>query len=131
MALGFTPSKHRRRAKSYEASTAIGLKSFKKALAKGNCAGARSMLIEAALTAGIAYAEDHDIGRKKQRSISAHPSVKAVREAKKLMGAACKVSARKKAAGFKKMSKAEAKKLDAFIKKAAKGKVKGVKVGTF
>lgn len=96
MALGFTPSKHRARARSYNASTSTILKSFRKAIAKGNCPGARSMLVEASITAGAAYAEDYSIGRKKQKAISAHPAIKAVRVAKKLMGAACKVSAKKK-----------------------------------
>lgn len=131
MALGFAPSKHRRRAKNYAESTAMTLRSFKKALAKGNCPGARSMLVEASITAGAAYAEDYDVGRKKQKSISAHPSVKAVREAKKLMGSACKVKPAKKGGGFTKMSMAEAKKLDAFIKAAVAGKIKGAKVGRF
>lgn len=97
MALGFAPSKHRRRAKSYAESTAIALKSLKKAVEKGNCPGARSMLVEASITAGAAYAEDFSVGRKKQKAISAHPSVKAVREAKKLMQKACPTKARKKA----------------------------------
>ena len=95
MALGFTPAKHRARARSYNASTAMTLKSFRKAIAKGNCPGARSMLVEASITAGAAYAEDFSIGRKKQKAISAHPAIKAVRVAKKLMGTACTVSAKK------------------------------------
>lgn len=130
MALGFAPSKHRSRARSYNASTAMTLKSFRKAIAKGNCPGARSMLVEASITAGAAYAEDYSIGRKKQKSISAHPAIKAVRVAKKLMSAACKVSA-KKGGSFKKMSKAEAASIDKLMKKAAKGKIKGVKVRKF
>lgn len=96
MALGFAPSKHRRRAKSYNASTSLALKSLQKAVAKGNCPGARSMLVEAAITAGAAYAEDYDIGRKKQKAISAHPAVKAVRAAKKLMQAKCPTKAKKR-----------------------------------
>ena len=133
MALGFSPTQHRKRARSYNASTSMTLKSFRKAIAKGNCPGARSMLVEAAITAGAAYAEDYDVGRKTQKSISSHPAIKAVRVAKKLMGAACKVSAKKKGGSFKKMSKAEAASIDKLMKKAAKGKLKGkgVKVGKF
>ena len=96
MALGFSPAQHRRRSRSYNASTSHTLKALRKAVAKGNCPGARSMLVEASITAGAAYAEDYDIGRKKQKSISAHPAVKAVRIAKKLMQAACPTKARKK-----------------------------------
>lgn len=96
MALGFSPSQHRKRSRSYNASTSTILKSLQKAVAKGNCPGARSMLVEASITAGAAYAEDFDIGRKKKKSISAHPAIKAVRAAKKLMQAKCPTKAKKK-----------------------------------
>ena len=132
MALGYSPSQHRKRAKNYADSTLLTLKSFKKAIESGNCVAARGSLVEASITAGAAYAEDFDVGRRKKRSISSHPSIKAVRAAKNVMIKACPMKkAKKSSATFKKMSMAEAKKIDALIKAAKAGRIKGAKVGTF
>lgn len=95
MALGYGPSQHRKRSKSYAASTAMGINAIHKYLSKGNCIAARSALVEASITAGAAYAEDSDIGRKKRRSISSHPSIKSVREAKKLLMKKCPMKFKK------------------------------------
>lgn len=101
MALGSAPSSHRKRASGYTASTKEYLKTFEKQLKKGQCSQARNTLINAAETAGAAFAESRGAFKRSKKVKKApffvkHPAVKMVSAAKKKMGKACIVKARKK-----------------------------------
>ena len=100
MSLGSAPSSHRKRASGYMASTKVYLKSFEGHLKKGQCSQARNALINAAETAGAAFAESRGAYKRSKRRKKApffvkHPAIKLVSAAKKKMAKACIVKSRR------------------------------------
>lgn len=89
MALGSSPSTHRKRSEAYTESTEHSLKSFHSAIAQGSCFIARNALIAAAETAGAAAANDREVRRRKKRAFTKHPAIRMVAAAKKVMQEKC------------------------------------------
>lgn len=130
MSLGSSPKKHMKQKKAFTASLDRDIKEFRKHLRKGprGCRAAGHSLLNVGFAAGAAFSEMKGVSRKS--SSAKKPTGKAVSRALKALAAFDKVCM-PKAKGFKKMSKAEAAKIDKMMKKAAAGKLKGVKVKKF